>query len=58
LCIAGERQRLSSPLVCQDAGLRKAIYAFANFGKDMLVVDKGVEVLLVCDFLWFMGVPR
>ena len=37
---------LREAIVCEDSGLGEAIHAFADFGHDVVVVDKGSKVIL------------
>ncbi len=43
---------LGESFVGQDAGLRKAVHAFADFGHDVVVVDKELQLVLCHDVTW------
>ena len=43
---------LGKALIGEDAGLRKAVHAFADFGHDVVVVDEGSQLVLLHDVRW------
>ena len=51
---------LGEAFVCEDACLRKAVHAFADFGQDVVVVDEGLQLVLSHDVRWdiFDGDPN